>query len=650
MLKRFRLFQVSSQGDSPRAVSVPFRRVLGGLVLVAVVLGLALVGGCGGQPNPVTDEQARLGEDQLVRAQRLYSQMKREFSLHRDRKVLQQAGNLLDYYKGFPRNDEVLSMAVQAASRLEDYQLALSLTDEFLTDFPGSSLLDQRLLRGGEIALATGDTLLAAGYLVQHFNRDPERASRSDGEPRAAEVFQAIAPDQLDRFLDIEEGGPIWPYLAFLQVRNRLELGDYRAAEAVGDRMAVLDGDNMWLGRARDLLNGQSPQQMVFQRPSGPVNINRIGVLAPLTGRYAVLGNAFVDACLMALEKGNAESGRQFELLVEDSGGDPVGSALAARRLCAEDGCVVLFGPMMSDPTASAAVVADLYGVPLVSPTATNDRIWQLGDRIFQTNLTDFYEVRLLAQLGTTILLKERYGIIHPEDDEGRRTADVFAAEVEEMGGQVVARASFPPQGTDFREAILKLKEKRPEVIFAPGSVDQMVMLGPQLDFYRAGALIMGLSNWNSTKLVNRAGTQLERAIFASNQALIPPQWTAEFDGTWDDESYPGEAKPLARTAYQSLRMLLDTMANSGATNRPQLAESLKRRLANRSFEAEGPDSYAPVVRVFRDKRVLSFPSALFVDGWEMNEGAVADSTMAPDLFLPAPVEDAEQGPSPDRP
>ena len=630
----------------------------GFFLLLLLLAGLALWNGCGGGPDPVTDEGARLGEDKVVQAQRLYAQLKRDFSLHRDRNVLQQAGNLLDYYDGFSRNDEVLSMAVQAAYRLEDLKLALNLTDEFILDFPASPLMDQRLSRGGEIALTAGDTLLAATYLVRHFNRGPERATRSDGRPAAAAVFEALSPEQLDGFLDSEAGRPIWPYLAYLQVKNRLERGDYQGAEAVGDRMVVLDKDNEWLGRARDLLSGQSPATMVFQRPSGPVNVNRVGVLAPLTGRYAVLGNAFVDACLMALDQGNAEAGRQFELLVEDTGGDPVNGALAARRLCAEDGCLALFGAMMSDPTATAAVVADLYGVPLVSPTATNDRIWQLGDRVFQTNLTDFYEVRLLAQLGTTVLLKQRYAIIHPDDDEGRRTADVFAAEVEQFGGEVVARASFPPQGTDFREPILKLKAKRPEVIFAPGTVDQMVMLGPQLDFYRAGSLIMGLSNWNSRKLVDRAGDQLERSLFASSQALIPPQWTAEFETRWDDDSYPGEAKPLARTAYQSMRMLLDTMAGSGALNRPQLAESLKRRLANRSFEAEGPDSYAPVVRVFQNKRIIAFPSSLFSEGWAMNEGAVVDTLEAgllPDFLPVEPGEEARDagrdgGESPESP
>lgn len=599
------------------------------MMILLLIMATALVVGCGGKTAPPATGEVRLAEEDQEQAQRLYAQLKREFSLRRDRKTLELAGNLLDYYRGFERNDEVLSLAIQSAYRLGDLHQALALTDEFMTKFPTSPLTDQRLSRGAEIALAAEDTLAAADYLIRHYNRGPERATRSNGEPAAGPVLETLSVEQLDTFSDRDRALPVWPYLQYLQVRKLLKQGKYAPAEAVADEMVLLGEDNAWLGKVRDLLRGGHDQPALFTRPSGPVNVNRVGVLAPLTGRYAVLGNAFVDACLMALDQANNETGRQFELLVEDTAGNPVNSALVTRRLSGEEGCMALFGALMSDPTATAAVVADQYGVPLVSPTATNDRVWQLGERIFQTNLTGFYEVRLLAQLATTVLLKERFAIIFPDDPEGRRNAEVFTAEIEAFGGEVVASATFPPQGTDFRDAILQVKEHRPEVVFCPASVDQMVLLGPQLDFYHMGALPLGLSNWNSQKLKERAATQLERALFPSDQALIPPEWTAEFEMRWDGSNYPREASALALRAYQSLRMLLDTMASSGAANRAQLAEALTRRLANRDFEAEGPDSFASVVRTFRSQQVVPFPSGLFTESWELTEGAwaPADST-----------------------
>ena len=182
-------------------------------------------------------------------------------------------------------------------------------------------------------------------------------------------------------------------------------------------------------------------------QPVGPIRLDTIGVLCPLSGRYAELGGAFRDAARLAVQAANQERDRTFTLVVEDTGGDPVASALAARRLCADRGVVALFGEMLSDPTTAAAVVAGQYGTALVSPTATNERIWQLDDSVFQTNLTGLYEPRLLARLASTRLLKSSFAILSPDEPEGQRYADAFAAEVERLGGKDRRAPDVPAAG-----------------------------------------------------------------------------------------------------------------------------------------------------------------------------------------------------------
>lgn len=348
------------------------------------------------------------------------------------------------------------------------------------------------------------------------------------------------------------------------------------------------------------------------------------------------------------MEASNRDLDREFTPLVEDTGGDPVIAALAARRLASEDGCGALFGAMMSDPTASVALVSDIYGVPLVSPTATNDKIWELGSGIFQTNLTGVHEVRLLAQLATKILLKHRFAILYENTPAGERQAQIFRAEVEKFGGEVVAVESYNLADTDFRKAILAMKKQRPEVIFTPATVDQMILLAPQLDFYKAGALVMGLSHWNSPRLFERAAMVLERAIFPSDLALFPSLWTGEFNAGWDAKQYPREAGALALKSYQGMRLLLDSLHHSGAASRAQLREALERRLANRDIQAEGPESFATTVRVFRGDRALPFPSGIFAEAWALTDGAPADSLQAqeglPEAIVPEQAEAGDGG------
>jgi branched-chain amino acid transport system substrate-binding protein len=328
-------------------------------------------------------------------------------------------------------------------------------------------------------------------------------------------------------------------------------------------------------------------------------------------------------------------------LQAEDTGADPVVAALATRRLCHEAGSIAIIGALMSAPTAAASVAADACGVPLVSPTATNDRIWEIGGKIFQTNQSEVFETRLLAQLACTLLLKQRFAVIYPRSAEGQRSLEAFTGAVEELGGEVIADVAFAPETTDFREAIETLKRVRPEVIYVPASVDQTILLGPQLDFFSVGTLILGPSAWNTPKLLEKTGAVMEGAVFPSDQAFFPTEWTAEFTQCWQREQYPSEATRLALRAYQATRMVLDTLAQSGVRDRDRLAEALQLRLSSREIETEGPESFSRSARIIHDGEIFPFPAHLFTEGWEYAEAA-ADSLWS------SGTDDAEISSEPD--
>lgn len=625
------------------------------LVTVVLLLGVALIlVGCASSVKPDVNSEAELKGKDLAQAEKLYANLRREVSLNRDRKSLDLAGTLLDYYPAFSRNDEVLLLALNSAARLGDLPQAQGLGDELLARYPQSPLVDQTLLRVSDLSLAQADTFSAVVYQLRYHNRDPLRSTLPSGLPRCNSLLLTLGGAELGRLMEQEKGHPLWTYLGYLKCDQELADGMYQQAEMVVAELRAAEPDDSWSVMAMELLSGQGlVAGGPARRPTvGKINMEQVGVLSPLTGRYAVLGNAFYDGAILAVEDASRETERQFVLKVEDTAGDPVTAALAARRLCSEDACGSLFGALMSNPTASTALVADIYGVPLVSPTATNDHVWELGDGIFQTNLTGLHEVRLLAQLATTVMLKERFAILHENTPEGERHALVFQTEVEKFGGTVVSVETYNLADTDFRKAILAMKKARPEVIFTPATVDQMILLAPQLDFYKSGALVMGLSNWNSQRLFERTSTVLERAIFPSDLALFPTLWTGDFNANWDGKNYPREATALALKSYQAMRMLLDTLHQSGATNRHQLQDALQRRLANRDIQAEGPESFSTTVRLYSNERAMPFPSGIFAESWALTDGAVSDSLLVDEMGLPIETgimpESAEELPTGD--
>ena len=593
------------------------------LAACALVLVLAACSSTGGGSDDLLRSQPE-------RAQRLYATLQREYSLEQYQETLDLVHNLLDYYPNFSRADEVRVMGIDAAKHLGKTEAALELTDELMVRNQFSPLIDPALLQAAELAVTDGDTLRACHYLIAYDERNPERRLDSDGIPRTARYLDHLDEAGLAVLLEQYRRGVLGPYLGYARVRVLVLAGNFPDAAAEVAAMEAVAPQEHWTLAARQMLTSPVPTASMRRRAGVTgVSADRIGVLSSLTGRYALLGNACVDGALLAVAAARQETGREFELQIEDTGGDPVMAALAARRLCATDGSLALLGAVASAPTVATALVASDWGVPLVSPTATNDRVWELGAGVFQTNLTGVYEIRLLSRLVTRILLKQRCAILRPDTPEGQRQAEVFTMEIEALGGEIVHEAVFNPRTTDFRVPIFEVRETRPEVLFVPVSRDQMALVGPQLDFYRVGALTLGLSNLNSQRLLERTGAVLEGVVFPDDLALFPPEWTAEFHAAWDPEQYPEEATELALKFYQATRMLLDTIVRTGAANRSQLTQALQGRLASRDLETEGPESFGGTVRIVRDGRIGVFPAEIFTESWALTEGAMADSLAA---------------------
>ncbi len=476
----------------------------------------------------------------------------------------------------------------QEASLRHD-QRVLVLTDELLDLAPA----------GPEAEAAV---LLAA--------RSALRAGRPDAGERLLARWRAAA------------GGAAPPdSLLAAEARLAVAIGDTaRAIERLGalrDRAPPAAAAAI-AARIADLRAGPSrPGERPGAEARPEARARRLGLLCPLSGRYALLGNAFYDGARLAVRHAQAAGRDSVELLVADTAGDPVTAALAARELVAGDGALAIIGGMLSSTTVAAALEADRAGVPLVSPTATNDRIWRLGGAVFQTNLTASLEARLLVGLGTRLLLKRRYALLGPRGAEGSRQLDLLAAEVRRQGGEIVVRESFAPAETDFREPLLAIRRARPEILYVQATVDQMALLGPQIDFYRLGVLLMGPSSWNSSRLWAGSGDVPARTLFPADDLWFPPAWAEAFRADWRPDDLPDEATPLALKAYQATTLVLGALDAGAGAGPAGLAAVLRERLAQDRPEATGPRAYGRAIRVYQDGEIVPFPADLFLATWE---------------------------------
>jgi ABC-type branched-subunit amino acid transport system substrate-binding protein len=141
----------------------------------------------------------------------------------------------------------------------------------------------------------------------------------------------------------------------------------------------------------------------------------RAGMLLPLTGPQAPLGQALLQAGTMALFD---ETTSGVEFLPRDTGGTPSGAAAAARAALA-DGARALVGPLTSGETAAVAPVARAAGVPLLAFTNDSQRA---GEGAWVLGITPEQQVRRVASAAARAGA-QRFVLAAPANEFGRALA-----------------------------------------------------------------------------------------------------------------------------------------------------------------------------------------------------------------------------------
>ena len=97
-----------------------------------------------------------------------------------------------------------------------------------------------------------------------------------------------------------------------------------------------------------------------------------VGVLAPLTGRFASYGLQFNGAIKQFEDSGHAalSGGNRMKLVLYDTRGDLTEAINSTRRLVSSENAVTIVGPLLSGEAEVAFPVAGQGKTPIISPSS----------------------------------------------------------------------------------------------------------------------------------------------------------------------------------------------------------------------------------------------------------------------------------------
>ncbi len=335
---------------------------------------------------------------------------------------------------------------------------------------------------------------------------------------------------------------------------------------------------------------------------SDPTQLQRaIGVLLPLSGRYAAFGKRVQRGMELALEAFPPHIPVRF--IFRDTTGDETVASQQVAELANSERVIGIAGPLVGNAAQGAVRRANLERIPLLT-MSQREGLAASSLYTFRNSLTPQLQIRALLDYAMEERGFHQFGIMNPQTRQGEQLAELFRAEVLRRGGEVIAEESYLTDQTDFRYQVRSLqgldpnapdeeepptdpsdpdfvnKEEEPppfEALFIPDYADRISLIAPQLAFYGLeGVQLLGTNGWNDNELPKLARQFVEGAVFT--------------DGFFRHSSYPfiQEFVELYFNRYQEEPTILEAQGYDTAgilltlLNDPQLRsrEDLRRALA----------------------------------------------------------------------
>jgi branched-chain amino acid transport system substrate-binding protein len=307
-----------------------------------------------------------------------------------------------------------------------------------------------------------------------------------------------------------------------------------------------------------------------------------VGAYVSATGDDATFGQQTQQGVQLAVDEINAAggiNGKKITLDIENDESDASKAENAVNKLINGDHDVTILGEVASSRSLAAAPVCQTAHVPMISPSSTNIRVTQKGDYIFRCCFIDPFQGYVTAKFAHDNLRKNSAAMLI---DSGSAYSRDFGAQFkkvfEQMGGKVVAEASYSTTDTDFKPELSKIKEANPEVLLIPGYYKSAGAIAKQArELGMADVIFIGGDGWDSPDLFTTAGDALEGAYFSDHQDMTSKApavraFVADFE-----KKYPNAGKPgsLTALAYDAMMILRDALKHAKTLDGPGIRDAI---------------------------------------------------------------------------
>ncbi len=308
-------------------------------------------------------------------------------------------------------------------------------------------------------------------------------------------------------------------------------------------------------------------------------NVIKIGEFASLTGKEATFGEMSHNGTALAIEEVNNAGGvlgKKIKLITEDDQSKQGEASTVVKKLIANDNVVAVLGEVASSRSMEAAPTCQTNKVPMISPSSTNVELTKMGEYIFRVCFTDEFQGKLLSAFARKTLKANTVAIMTDvkADYSVGLTRD-FKGPYIESGGKVIAQQTYNSGDRDFKGQLTAIKAAKPDAILITGYYTEVALMTRQARQLGIQQPIFGGDGWESSKLIEIGGNDMEGTYFSTHFSPEQKSEMAENFVQKFQNKYKKLPDAMAALGYDSAMVLIDAMKRSGTTEEPKLRDAI---------------------------------------------------------------------------
>ncbi|MCO4485377.1 ABC transporter substrate-binding protein [Streptococcus infantarius] len=246
----------------------------------------------------------------------------------------------------------------------------------------------------------------------------------------------------------------------------------------------------------------------------------KVGVNLELTGTVAAYGNAENNGVKLAVQeinKAGGVDGKKIELVTKDNKSENAEASTAATNLAIQSQVNAMIGPATSGAVAAASLNAQKTGVPLLTPSGTQDDLTLdtvdgVKKYVFRTTFQDSFQGQVLAQYAYSNLNAKKVVLYYDNSsDYAKGIAEEFKKKYQ---GDIVTTATFASGDKDFQSALTKIKNLDYDAIVMPGYYTETGIITKQARDMGISVPILGPDGFSDDSFADLAGKANANSVY----------------------------------------------------------------------------------------------------------------------------------------